>query len=292
MVKQQIQETDIKRVKEWENSGFIEDDILLLDKMSEAPIPKEPRRMSFIIIALCTAGRVQYRMDTQEQLVSPGQVIIISERHVIDNYMASPDLEGLCMILSADFYREIIQNVSDVSSLFLFSKTHPVFTLTQKDIKTYKEYFHVIKKKINDKGNHFHKDLIRTLLLAMFYDLSNVIYQAQQVNDSRQTRNDIIFTKFIKLLETHCKEERRVGWYAQQLCITPKYLSETVKAVSQRTPNEWIDNYVIMEARVLLKNTTKSIKEIAEELHFPNQSFLGKYFREHVGVSPKQYRKS
>ena len=291
MVKQ-IQETDIQRAKLWENSGFIEDDILLIDKMNEVPIPREPRRMNFIFIALCTQGRAQYRMDTQEKLVSPGQMIIVSERHVIDNYMASPDLEGLCMILSKDFYQEVIQNVSDISSLFLFSKTHPVFTLTPKDIKTFKEYFSLMKRKINDTENHFRKDLIRTLLLAMFYDLSNVIYQAQLLNESRQSRGDIIFTKFIKLVETHCKVERRVGWYAQQLCITPKYLSESIKSVSQRTPNEWIDNYVIMETRVLLKNTTRSIKEIAEELHFPNQSFLGKYFKEHVGMSPSQYRKS
>ena len=73
--------------------------------------------------------------------------------------------------------------------------------------------------------------------------------------------------------------------------ITPKYLSESVKAVSRRTPNEWIDNYVTMELRVQLRNSTKSIKQIAEELNFPNQSFLGKYFKEHVGLSPSDYRK-
>jgi AraC-like DNA-binding protein len=287
-----IPETDIQQIKRWENSGFIEDDILLLDKMNEVPIPREPRRMNFLLIALCTQGRAQYRMDTQEKLVSPGQMIIVSERHVIDNYMASPDLEGLCMILSKDFYHEVIQNVGDISSLFLFSKTHPVFTLRPKEVKTFKEYYNLVKRKINESDNHFRKDLIRTLLLAMFYDLSNVIYQAQQFNESHLTRGDLIFTKFIKLVESHCKEERRVGWYAQQLCITPKYLSELIKSASQRTPNEWIDNYVIMETRVLLKNTTKSIKEIAEELHFPNQSFLGKYFKEHVGISPSRYRKS
>lgn len=292
MVKQHIQETDFKRAKEWENSGFIEDDILLLDKMSEVPIPQEPRRMNFILIALCTQGRVQYRMDTQEQMVSPGQIIIVTDHHVIDNYMSSPDLEGLCMIVSVNFYHEIIQNISDVSSLFLFSRNHPVISLTERDINTFKLYFNIIKQKISDVDNHFRRDLIRTLLLAMFYDLSNVIYQARQSNESRQTRGDIIFTKFIKLVEANCKRERRVGWYAQQLCITPKYLSESIKAASQHTPNEWIDNYVIMEARVLLKNTTKSIKEIAEELNFPNQSFLGKYFREHVGISPSAYRKS
>jgi AraC-like DNA-binding protein len=149
----------------------------------------------------------------------------------------------------------------------------------------------VIKQKISDEGNHFRKDLVKTLLLAMFYDLSNIIYRVKQ-DDKPQTRAEVIFTKFIKLVETHFRQERRVSWYAQQLCITAKYLSETVKNVSRRTPNDWIDNYVILELRVLLRNSTKNIKEISEELNFPNQSFMGKYFKEHVGMSPTQYRKS
>jgi YesN/AraC family two-component response regulator len=101
-----------------------------------------------------------------------------------------------------------------------------------------------------------------------------------------------MFTRFIKLVEEHCRTERRVSWYAGQLGITPKYLSETIKAVSRRTPNEWIDNYVILELRVMLKNTTKNIKQITEEMNFPNQSFLGKYFKEHVGMSPSEFRRS
>ena len=99
MVTQHIKETDIELAKQWQNSGFIEDDILLLDRMNEVPIPNEPRRMNFILIALCTNGRVQYRMDTQEQMVEPGDVIIVTERHVIDNYMASPDLDGRVLIV-------------------------------------------------------------------------------------------------------------------------------------------------------------------------------------------------
>ena len=195
------------------------------------------------------------------------------------------------MMMSVHFFREIIQNVSDVSALFLFSRQHPVMSLEQREIDTFKEYFQVIKQKISDEGNHFQKDLVKTLLLAMFYDLSNIIYRVKQ-DDKPQTRAEVIFTKFIKLVETHFRQERRVSWYAQQLCITAKYLSETVKNVSRRTPNEWIDNYVILELRVLLRNSTKNIKEISEELNFPNQSFMGKYFKEHVGMSPTQYRKS
>ena len=286
-----IKETSIELAKQWKNSGFIEDDILLLDRMNEVPIPSEPRRMNFILIALCTQGRVQYRMDTQEQLVTPGDVIIVSERHVIDNYMASPDLQGLCFIVSVKFFHEIIQNVSDVSALFLFTRNHPVIRLTERDQIIFKEYFSLIRTKMKDQS-HFRRDLIRTLMLAMFYDLSDIIYRFQLQTDKHQKRSDIIFTKFIKLVEECCTRERRVRWYARQLHITPKYLSEAVKAVSQRTPNDWIDQYVTLKIRVMLKNTTKTIKEITEELNFPNQSFLGKYFKEHVGMSPSQYRRT
>jgi len=288
---QNIKETSMELAKQWENSGFIEDDILLLDRMNEVPIPSEPRRMNFILIALCTQGRVQYRMDTQEQLVTPGDVIIVSERHVIDNYMASPDLQGLCFIISVKFFHEIIQSVSDVSALFLFTRNHPVMRLTERDQRIFKEYFDVIRSKMKEQS-HFCRDLVRTLLLAMFYDLSDVIYRFQLSTDTHRKRADVIFTKFIKLVEERCTTERRVNWYAKQLCITPKYLSEAVKIVSKRTPNNWIDQYVTLRIRVMLKNTTKTIKEITEELNFPNQSFLGKYFKEHVGMSPSQYRRS
>jgi YesN/AraC family two-component response regulator len=291
MEKKQITETSMTLAKQWENSGFLEDDLLLLDRMNEVPFPQEPRRMNFILIALCTAGQVRYSMDTQEQVVNPGDILIVSERHVIDNYRPSDDLDGLCFIVSVKFFREIIQNISDLSALFLFSRQHPVFQLNERDQQVFKEYFTVIRSKIQETNNHFRKDLIRTLLLAMFYDLSNVIYHFRQQTDEHQSRAEFIFTKFIKSVEEHCKRERRVSWYAQQLGITPKYLSEVVKQVSKRTPNEWIDHYVVLELRVLLKNSTKSIKEISDELNFPNQSFLGKYFKEHIGMSPSEYRK-
>lgn len=291
MVKNNIKESDLSKAKTWSESIFLDDDLLLTEHINEAPMPTEPRRMNFILIGLCTQGEVMYQLDTQKQVITPGDILIVSDRHVVDSYQHSSDMKGLCMMMSVNFYREIIKNVSDVSSLFLFSRQHPVMSLEPKEIETFKDYFQTIKKKIGDQDNHFRKDLIKTLLLAMFYDLSNIIYRVQNDNMPKK-RAEVIFTKFIQLVEKNFKTERRVGWYAQQLNITPKYLSETVKIVSRRTPNEWIDDYVTMELRVLLKNSTKNIKEITDELNFPNQSFLGKYFKEHVGMSPSQYRKS
>jgi len=286
-----IIDSDINKMKLGGDPEFIDDDIVMLDNLHEAPIPHDPRRMNFILVGLCTQGEARLNVDTLERVITPGDVIIISDRHVIDSFSGSDDLEALCILISNKFFNEIIRNMSDLSTLFLFSRNNPVISLTEKEHHTFEEYFVFIKQRVGDETNHFRKPLVTTLLLAMFYDLSNAIFRYQQAADQKQSRADAIFARFIRLLEKHFTEERRVSFYAKLLCITPKYLSETVKQVSKRTPNEWIDNYVTAEIRVLLKNSNKSIKEIAEALHFPNQSFLGKYFKEHTGMSPSEYRR-
>ena len=289
--KNNIKNTTLEEAKNWGNAEYLEEGLVLTDRIADAPIPREPTSMSFILMALCKHGKAQYSIDTREQTVKPGDLLFISERHIVDNYMASPDFECLCIMVSTEFYHGFIQNVKNVSSLLLFSMNNPVVSLTPREIQVYSNYYQTIREKMSDREHHYRTDLVKALLLAMFYDMSNVIWRVEQQGAKSQTRADVIFANFIRLLEQHFRQERRVSWYAEQLCITPKYLSEIVKQVSKRTPNEWIDNYVILEIRVLLKNSTKSIKEIAEELQFPNQSFLGKYFKEHIGVSPSLYRK-
>ena len=291
MVNTSIKETDLNKAKGWSGAVYLGNDLLLTEHINEVPMPTEPRYMNFILIGLCTKGEVMYQLDTIKQEINPGDILVVSDRHIVDSYQHSDDMEGLCMIMSVNFFREIIQNVRDISSLFLFSRLHPVMSLGQEEIQTFKEYFQVIKEKIGDKRNRFQKDLIKSLLLAMFYDLSNIIYRRKK-GEKPKSRQEIIFTRFIKLVEQHFRHERRVSWYASEQKITPKYLSESVKSVSHRTPNEWIDYYTILELRVKLRNTLKPIKEIADELNFPNQSFLGKFFKDRVGMSPSQYRKS
>ena len=290
-MKQLIKESDINRAKTWTVSAVLDNDLLLTEHINEAPIPNEPRKMNFIIIGLCTKGRLKYQLDTQDQYINAGDMIIVSENRIIDKYESSSDFEGLVMMISINFFHEIIQTVRDVNSLFIFARSHPVISLENKEIEAFKEYFHVIQKRLGDKGNFFRRDLIRSLLLAMLYDVGNFIYRFKET-DRPQTRAESFFTRFIKMVEEHCKHERRVGWYALQLGITPKYLSEAVKSVSKRTPNQWIDNYVLMEIRVMLKNSTKSVKEISNEMNFPNQSFMGRFFKEHMCMTPREYRRS
>ena len=287
-----IQETNIQILKRCCKDNYMGSDLLLIDDFKRIPVPTSARRTNFIMIGICTQGEAHYTVDTREFDIHKGDTFIVSERHVIDNFHLSPSFEALSMVVSVSFFHEIIRNVSEMSALFLYSRNQPVMRFNEKEQKVFMSYFEAIRSRIADRANHFQKELLRTLMLAMFYDLSNVIYRTRKVNQKKQSRPDAIFTKFIKLVEENCKTERRVSWYAKQIGITAKYLSETIKHVSHRTPNEWIDNYVTLEIRVLLKNTTKNIKDITKEMNFPNQSFLGKYFKENVGMSPTKYRKS
>lgn len=290
-MKQQIPETNMANSATWKSVAYLGEDIALADHIAEIPVPRDARRVNFILIVLCTNGCLRYKLDARETTVTAGDMLIVSEGHVVNNYEASPDVEGQAILLSVDFFREIVNNVSELSAVFLYARNHPVMKISEKDATTFQNYFRAIKERIGDTTNHFRRPLVRSLLLAMLYDMSNLIFQSQQTDEAPPKRAEIIFTRFIKMVEANCRHERRVGWYALQLGITPKYLSETVKNVSKRTPNEWIDNYVLLEIRVLLTNTTKSIKQISDELHFPNQSFLGKYFKERVGMSPSAFRR-
>ena len=293
MIQDKLYEITVPQAKEVVHQGSsLDDDLLLFDKFEDVPIRTEPCRIQCLFVALCLEGSAKYDVDTKERMVQKNDVIVVNEGQVVGNYMLSRDCRGIAIMSSHSFFTEIIKEVHEISSLFLFANTHPVINLHPDKVKAFLDYFHLIRQKVDDTNHRYRKELVSTLLKAMIYDISDEIYRLLQQRDPKKSRAEAIFTGFIHLLKEHYRHERRVSWYGEQLCITPKYLSETVKAVSKRTPNEWIDNYVTLEIRVLLKNSTMSIKEIADTLHFPNQSFLGKYFKEHTGMSPSKYRKA
>ena len=270
----------------------IGDDLLLFPEFGDLPMEYDvARRMGCILVGLCLRGEARYTVDTEERVVKPNDVIIISEGQVVNHSWLSDDLSGVAIMMSENFFNGVMQGVHDLSSLFLFSRSHPVFGLKADEADNIRTYYDMIQQKVEMTDHNFRSDVARSLMAAMIYDISHVMYGVQQSSTKKQTRAEAIFTEFIRLVEQNFRSERRVGWYGEQMCITSKYLSETVKSVSHRSPNEWIDKYVTLELRVLLQNTSKSIKEIAKELNFPNQSFLGKYFKEHVGISPSRYRK-
>ena len=153
-----------------------------------------------------------------------------------------------------------------------------------------KEYHSFLWKKVKAKGHPYRKEIAQSLLLAVFHEVYGMFKNHMPI-EVKKSRQEELFAAFIQTLALHHKQERSVAFYAGKLCVTPKYLSLLVKNVSNRTAGEWIDNYVVLEAKALLSSSTLSIQEISDRLNFANQSFFGKYFKQHVGISPTEYRK-
>lgn len=133
---------------------------------------------------------------------------------------------------------------------------------------------------------------VKMLICALFAKVKSVAAEYEETLRFRDYPNRAAeyFSRFMKLLSLHYKQERRVDYYADRLCVTPKYLAAVIKGVSGKTPGKWIDEAVMREVNFLLKNTNTPIKEIAYQLNFANVSFFGKFFKRYSGMSPQRYR--
>ena len=196
MVNKNIIDTTLEQAREWGNALYLPGGLVLTDQIAHASISQEPQRMNFILMALCRKGKATYSIDTREQTVRPGDLFFISERHIVDNYQPSDDFECLCIMLSTQFYHGFVQNVKNVSSLLLFSMNNPVVSLTPQEIQTYDNFYQTIRKKMADESHHYRTELVQALLLAMFYDMSGVIYRIEQSTGKKQNRSDITAMSF------------------------------------------------------------------------------------------------
>ena len=132
--------------------------------------------------------------------------------------------------------------------------------------------------------------MIGSILQAMIYYITGLMMDTEE--HSRKDRKEELLGRFIQLIMRYYKENRTLDFYADKLFISTKYLSDIIKRTSGRTAHDWIDKYIILEAKILLRSTNKTVQEISNELNFPNNSFFAKYFKKHVGMTPKEYRQS
>jgi YesN/AraC family two-component response regulator len=122
------------------------------------------------------------------------------------------------------------------------------------------------------------------------YECVSIFNRYNKIYKAKLNRKEELALHFIELLSVNFEKERSVTYYGHQLHITPKYLTETMKEITGKTAGELIDQAVIMQAKVLLSNPSLNINQVAEALNFSDQSFFGKFFKKHVGVSPLKYR--
>jgi AraC-like DNA-binding protein len=185
----------------------------------------------------------------------------------------------------------IFPQMKDMLSFFFFLKDQPNITVTNEEMHVLVEYYSMLFRKAAHADNFYKKEICQGIILSLFYEFYNLYRHKTPHVDVTENRKEEVFEQFLRVLSETFRKERSVNYYANKLFLTSKHLSRVVKEISGKTAGEWIDDFVILEAKALLRSSEKSIQEISEALHFANQSFFGKYFKHHTGMSPKEYRR-
>ena len=220
----------------------------------------------------------------------PGNIIKVTKF----NEERLGDAEMIFVLISKEFMSGIRFDFLKVFQDSMRLLDNPCITLDESQIALANDYFNLARKIISAPFTN-KREIIGSLLTSLTYLSTDVwkqkIDEARKKTDSqRNARLNQVFERFIALVnEYHCSE-RGMAFYADKLCLTPKYLSKLIKQASGRSAPDWIDELVILEAKNLLKYTNMAIKEIVFQLHFPNQSVFYKFFKAHTGMTPSEYR--
>lgn len=268
---------------------YIGDDLSLLtyDSVKQTCSPSEPYKLTHAVIGICVTGQCRFKLNLKEYEIESPAMITFMPGQIIEDVVYSANFEGHAVILSKRFIDMV--NLPGWQQHYMHMYHYPVNKISAESLLNLQIYFSVLHKAAANDENPFRLQVIENLIRAFYYGGINKFNYKEQ--DKVPLKNNVI-ERFIELVEEHYREERLIGFYADKLCITPKYLSKLVKENTGLSAGEWIENHVILEARALLQSSDMTIQQIAASLNFPNQSFFGKYFKRATGISPKQYRQT
>lgn len=267
-------------------------DLLVLDDVAIADIEEMPMQLGFLLICLCTSGETRFTLSNQERVMQKGDLLISLGEQVFKEASMSDDFHATAVLMSRSYAQDCIVGLSYMWPYLLYVMEHPVCHLSEEEQTWIMECYNLLRRRLKRNQGRYLREAIISLTRAFYFEICNLLDSRVHPESSlKQTRAYTIFDQFIQLVSQNFKRERSVEWYSSEMCLTPKHLSEVVKSVSGKTAGQWITSLVMIETKTLLQNTTLSIKEIAKEMNFPNQSFLGKYFKNIEGISPSDFRK-
>ena len=231
-----------------------------------------PCRFDGFLMFFCISGHFRISINLAEFEVCenslfidfPGDIITVPE---IDGTQKE-QLHFMVMAMTREYMSSLKFNVPQLMSKSLALLKNPCFTLTEEEKTAAKKYIEMASEILGSTFT-YKRECMAALLSSSFYLFGSVIERS---------------------ISSHT-QERGVAFYADKLCLTPKYLSRLVKSASGKSAPEWIDTYIILEAKNMLKYSDIPIKEIVNRLHFPNQSTFHKFFKAHTGLTPLRYRK-
>lgn len=260
---------------------------------SQMQVFRFPCRIDAFIIGVGTEGETSVSFNLHEFKLKKDSIFIFTPKNVLQ-VNSQQYFKADVIAISPDFMRRINIDIKNMMPLFLKFVENPALTLTPEESRSMRGMIAQIERETRGPETHFSFDIVSGLIAATIYKVGDIMYhylaEHPEGQNNSHNRAEEYFKQFTHLLGEHFREERSVGFYARQLCITPKYLTTLIKRISGKSVSEWIDNYVILEAKTLLKYSNMSVQEIAYYLNFPNQSFFGSYFKRNAGMSPSQYK--
>ncbi|MDE6542153.1 MAG: AraC family transcriptional regulator [Muribaculaceae bacterium] len=202
------------------------------------------------------------------------------------------------LFMSQRFLQSININMSAFNLPAMVDKVSPVIGVSEAEMQLMEDYLSILRRNCRDSApQQLAMSTGSSLVSALIYELAKLQYRrvhSGERSESERQRNPRMayVGDFLKLVRAHYAQERSVAFYASKLYISPKYLSLVVKEATGRSAARWIDEFVLMEAKNMLRYSGKNIQQVAYALNFSNQSAFGKYFKHLTGMSPTEYQKS
>lgn len=256
-----------------------------------------PTRIDAFGVVFCSKGSATVTADLKHCVIG-GQTMFVYPPGTIIQVESQQQAAVRFILCEEDFINRIRIDLKLLLHLFMAVRENPTLTLDDREwaeiMRSLDETFAEGRLGRTDAlSEEIRLSMFRTLAYRICRIIDNRIERradGSRTDNASHNRNAAYFNTFLEELSKHYLQERSVGFYAEQLHLTPKYLTTLLRSTTGRTASEWIDEYVILEAKNLLKYSTMNIQEIAYYLNFPNQSFFGRYFKQHTGMTPSAYR--
>ena len=252
----------------------------------------DPSRSDYFSIGILLKGEVTFLLNLKEEKASKNSLLFLSPDTVKQVIDKSHDLQFCMVAFTSKFLIQIgiQQHEADMLS-FILANNNRIIALIESDSFALVKLIEDLKQKNQGVGRHPYGDTILHYAFRIFlYELAAIAKKYNVCGANKISRKQNLVMRFGNLLNMHFKEERSVKYYANLLSITPKYLTEIVHEVTGKPTGELIDQKVVQESKILLNNPSFTIGQIAETLHFSDQSFFRKFIKRHLGVSPSEYR--
>lgn len=294
-----IKAIDIEDFKYHSNQlDYISDDFIVTRDLINIPHNINAVRTKIFLITMCMEGEVQLNVNGKTYMLKANNFIICLPTMILSQIKFSPKHKLRMIGFSTKFLNRIIKKEKGTDNLFQYIYKNPVQQIKEEEKISLTQYYEaLIMAKINDTTHHYRKDILQHLFSALFCEIMALIYNhayndLEMGQEKELKQGSFLFKRFMMEVAKDNGLHRSVSYYANILCYSPKYLSSVVRQESGRTALDWINEYALEQIKVKLKHSDKSIKEIAENFNFANQSSFGKYVKAHLGMSPAHYRQN